>query len=341
MVPLLSAMGGPSRRRIAVISLAALAVVLALMATLRVAAIDLASQPRPMSEYASAAADINRRQTVDARVAVATGRSIFLGHGQRTPTAVVLLHGYTNSPLQFDSLGQLLYRAGDNVYIPRLPRHAERLDAAAALSRLTAKELRAAADSAVDVARGLGDSVVVVGLSMGGTMAAWIAQHRSDVRRVILVAPLMGIARVPSVLEGTLANLAVRVPNVSTNEPDTRQSDRELGWSSRTVGQILQLGMAVQRASVDTPPAIRDVAVLLNGNDHTISTRPVLELARRWRAHGATVHEYELSAALGLPHDVIDPRQPVRQPDVVYPAIAAMITGRSPARHLIEDVSIR
>jgi esterase/lipase len=340
-MPLLSAMRGPSRRRTAVISLAALAVVLALTATLRIATIDLASRPRPMSEYASAAAETSRRQSVDARVAVATGGSIFLGHGHRTPTAVVLLHGYTNSPLQYDSLGRLLYRAGDNVYIPRLPRHAVRINGAAALSRLTAEELRAAADSAVDVAAGLGDSIVVVGLSMGGTMTAWIAQHRSNVRRVILVAPLMGIARVPSRLEGPLANLAIRVPNVGTSKPDAQQSDREIGWSSRTVAQILQLGMAVQRASVDTPPATRDMAILLNGNDHTNSTRPVLEVARRWRAHGATVHEYELSKALGLPHDVIDPRQPVRQPEVVYPAIAAMITGRSPEGDDIKDIFIK
>jgi esterase/lipase len=333
-------MGGPTRRRTAAISLAVIAIVLALAATLPMSTKDLGPQPRPMSEYESAAAAISRRQRVDARVAAPEGGTIFLEHGHRTPTVVILLHGYTNSPLQFDSLGRMLYRAGDNVYIPRLPRHAERTGGSAALSRLTADELRAAADSAVDVAQGLGDSVVVVGLSMGGTMAAWIAQYRS-VRRVILAAPLMGIARVPAALQGPLANLAVRLPNVSTNEPDGQQPDRELGWSSRTVGQILQLGMTVQRASVHTPPATRDVAILLNGNDRTISPSPVLDLAMRWKAHGATVRQYELTAALGLPHDVIDPRQPVRRPEVVYAAMIAMVNGRSPASGSVKDVSTR
>lgn len=322
-------MGGPIRRRIAVISLASITVVVVLAAALPITTTDLASQPRPMSDYASAAAAITRRQGVDARVAVPTAGSIFLGHGHRAPTAVLLLHGYTNSPLQFDSLGRMLYRNGDNVYVPRLPGHGERVDVSAALSRLTAEELRAAADSAVDVAAGLGDTVVVVGLSMGGTMAAWIAQYRS-VQRVILIAPLMGVARVPSALEGPLANLAVRLPNVSTSAPDDQQSDRELGWSTRTVGQILQLGMAVQRASVHTPPATRDVAILLNGNDHTISTRPLLDAADHWAHHGATVHEFELSKTLALPHDVVDPRQPVRRPDLVYAVITALISGRSP-----------
>lgn len=308
----------------------AAALALALTATLPVSTKDLASQPRPMSDYESAAAAIGRRQEVDARVAAPEGRSIFLGHGQRTPTIVLLLHGYTNSPLQFDSLGRMLYRDGDNVYIPRLPRHAER-EGAAALSRLTAEELRAAADSAVDVAAGLGDTIVVLGLSMGGTMAAWIAQYRRGVQRAILIAPLMGLARVPAPLERPLANLAVRLPNVGSNEPDDQQPDRELGWSSRTVAQNLQLGIAVQRASVNTPPATHQIAILLNGHDHTVSSRPVLDVARRWSEHGATVHEYQLPAALGLPHDVIDPRQRVRRPDVVYPIIEALVSGRNPS----------
>ena len=73
--------------------------------------------------------------------------------------------------MQFASFAALLYRKGDNVYVPRLPHHAERADEAAALARITAEELRDAADAAVDLAGGLGDSVIVVGLSAGGTMA--------------------------------------------------------------------------------------------------------------------------------------------------------------------------
>ena len=315
------------RRRTAIVSLSAIAVLLALMATVPSRTNDLASHPGVMSEYELATAEVSRRQGLDARVAAPSGRSIFLGHGRRTPRVVLLLHGFTNSPLQFDSLGRILYREGDNVYIPRLPHHAEL--AHVTLSRLTAEELRAAADSAVDVARALGDSVVVVGLSMGGTMAAWIAQYRPGVRRVIMVAPLMALARIPAALDVPLANLAVRLPNVSrSDEPNHGEPDRELGWSSRAVGQILRLGLAVQRASLRTPPATRDMTILLNGHDHTIAARPVLELGRRWREQGATVHAYELSARLGLPHDVIDPRQPVRRPDVVYNVIDALVAGR-------------
>ena len=328
------------RRSRTVAALAAVAGVLALIAVVPVGTSDLVSHPRAMSDYGSATAEIGRRQDVDARVATPGGRSIFLSHGHRTPTVVLLLHGYTNSPLQFDSLGRILYRDGDNVYIPRLPHHADLGGGSEALSRMTAEEMQAAADSAVDIADGLGDTVVVVGLSLGGTMAAWITQYRRDARRVIMIAPLMGLARVPDALEVPLVNLAVRMPNVnSAGGSDVRQPDRETGWSSHAVGQILRLGLAVERASANTPPASNDIAILLNGHDHTISARSVGEVARYWRAHGATVKVYELPATLGLPHDVVDPRQRMRRPDVVYPVIAALVGGGTPSNDAVEDVS--
>ena len=54
------------------------------------------------------------------------------------------------------------------------------------LGRLTALELARAADEAVDVAHGLGTHVTVMGLSMGGVMAGFVAQGRPDVERAVL-----------------------------------------------------------------------------------------------------------------------------------------------------------
>ncbi len=242
---------------------------------------------------------------------------------------MLLLHGFTNSPRQFDSLAHMLFRNGNNVYIPRLPHHADLARGPASLSDLTAEELRAAADSAMDVTHALGDTIVVVGLSLGGTMAAWIAQYRPDATRVVIIAPLMALARVPSMLGGELVNLAVRLPNIShdLNSMD-KEPDRELGWSTHAIGQILRLGVAVERASVRQAPRSGPIAFVLNANDRTISPAPVVALSRRWAADGASVQTYELPAALGLPHDVIDPRQRIRRPDIVYPLLVDLVSGR-------------
>src|SRR5579862_8409925 len=135
-------------------------------------AVPLTSQP--VHTYNTAIALVARRQAGDDSIADPGARSILLTHGERRKRAVVLLHGFTDSPRQFEALAHILYTDGDNVYVPRLPRHGVLGGDARTLAPLTAKELQECADSTIDIAAELGDSVIVVGLSLGGTMAAWI-----------------------------------------------------------------------------------------------------------------------------------------------------------------------
>jgi pimeloyl-ACP methyl ester carboxylesterase len=291
----------------------------------------LVSRPRVLQSYVAAFAAAEGQQRSDDSVAALGGRSIVRVRGHATARSIVLLHGFTNSPHQFDSLADLFYREGDNVYVPRLPHHAERGGRAAALAGLTAEALRDAADRAVDIGRGLGDSVIVIGLSGGGTMAAWIAQNRAYVSRVIIIAPLIAVSHVPRALEVPTVGVAIRFPDITHADPrDDRQPDRELGWSTHGVGQILRLGLAARRESMVAPPSTHDIRILLNANDRTISRSAVLALGRRWLQHGASVEVFELPDSLGLPHDVIDPRQQVRRTDVVYPVVLALVHGETP-----------
>jgi esterase/lipase len=292
---------------------------------------DLISHASPARDYADAFNRALGQQSVDDTLAAPGGRSILLTHNRRTPRAVVLLHGFTNSPRQFQEFAADLYAAGDNVYVPRLPRHAERHGSAATLAGITAEELRDCADAAIDVAAGLGDSVIVVGLSAGGTMAAWIAQYRGDVRRSVIIAPTLGIARIPSVLGKPLMNLALRLPNVTLKDPpDPARADRELGTSSHAIAQVLRLGSAVRRVADRMPPRAHEIVFLINAHDHTVKMSAALELARTWNRSGRFVSVYELPDSLGLPHDVVDPSQPNSKADVLYPVFKALTHGERP-----------
>jgi alpha-beta hydrolase superfamily lysophospholipase len=53
-------------------------------------------------------------------------RSVLLGHGEQRGRAVVLFHGLTSSPPQFDTFARALHARGHNVIVPRLPRHGDR-----------------------------------------------------------------------------------------------------------------------------------------------------------------------------------------------------------------------
>lgn len=289
------------------------------------------SLAKPARDYREAIGRVARQQQTDDLVVASGGRSVLLTHGGPTRRAVILLHGLTNSPKQYEHLAARLFASGDNVYVPRLPHHAERNGTVASLAGLTAEELWHYADSAVDVAVGLGDSVTVVGVSAGGTIAAWIAQYRGDIERAVIVAPVLEIGRVPSFLAGPLMKLALRLPNITRAEPpDLKRPDRDLGVASRAVAELLRFGATVTGAARRRRPLTRAMVFVMNANDHTVKTSPALALARCWSAHGASVFVYEFPQSLGLPHDIVEEARAHADPAVVYPALEALIHGGPP-----------
>jgi esterase/lipase len=280
----------------------------------------------PLAHTYDNAFRLAREEYAKDKTAVPGAFSLFLTHRARTPRAVILLHGLTNSPRQFKPFAERLYAEGYNVWVPRLPHHGE--GDAKKLELMTAEELRALGETSVEIGRGLGDTLIVVGLSAGGTLAAWIAQNE-DVDRAVIIAPAFEIAAVPSALAKPLVGLAVRAPDVTHREAkDTGALDREPGWTTRGIGHMLRLGDAVTEVSREHRAAARDVVFLLNANDRTIKARPVLDLASRWASRGTPVKVWELPASLHLAHDVIDPREKGSDTASVYPVLDALVGGR-------------
>ena len=285
----------------------------------------------PAPTYEEAIARVARRQAADDSVVAQGGRSVLLTHGQRTPRAYVLLHGFTNSPSQFVDLGDRLFATGDNVYIPRLPHHAERVSPVAQLSRVNADEFTMFADSIVDVARGLGDSVIVAGMSAGGAISAWIAQWRGDVHRAVLIAPAIAVGLLSDEKGQELVDIASALPNIRrTSRPDTTRPDMVQGTTSRGLAEVLRLGQRVRDQAMDRAPRVKEIAFLLNARDRTVSENAAVDLAQRWFDRGATVRIYKFPAALRLPHNVMEQTGRGGNTEVVYPVVTALARGMTP-----------
>lgn len=293
---------------------------------------DLRSHPHPERDFTAAVSRARAIVASDDSIVAEGGATLLLVHRARAARSVVLFHGFTNSPRQFEQLADSLYKSGDNVFVPRLPHHAERGHDVRELKYLTASELCRTTDEAVDIATGLGDTVVVLGLSVGGNMAAWAGEHRREVRRVVAIAPPLEVTHVPSMLERSLVNIGSHVPNLSRQAtPDTERPDRDPGFTTHGLAQVLRLGMAVRHdadAAVSTSP---ELFFLVNANDHTVKTAPVLDVARIWNNRGAPVTVYEIPASLGLPHNVLDPIGREVTPATVLPVLIALAHGEKPA----------
>jgi carboxylesterase len=311
-------------------------VVLALLGVLTALAVvpidtgPFASNPHPLADYARAVAAYDSTQQVERDSVMRDGGSLLYVHGHRTPRSVVLVHGITNSPRQFRELAEQLYDRGYNVIVPRLPEHGLRGADVSRLQTLTAERYRDFADRAVDIAAGLGDSVLVIGLSTGGNVAAWIAHHRPDVRRVLVVAPALSLGKTPRPLDAPLMNVLERVPNITIRkEPDTSRMHAYFGVSSRAVGEMLRFGTSVVEDAKRGAPVVRDVRMVLNKNDHTIDPGSAGRLAALWTAHDSTIAPvFWLDQRLGLPHDLIDVTQKCGVPAVVYSTLIALLEKR-------------
>lgn len=285
----------------------------------------------PALSYDSAVVRVAQRQAADDSVVASGGRTILLTHGSRRPRVFVLLHGFTDSPEQFKSLGSRLFAAGDNVYIPRLPHHAERVAPVRTLGRVRAVELASFGDSVVDVARGLGDTVIIAGLSAGGAIAGHLAQTRPEVQRAVLIAPAIGAGLVSEDNNRVLIELAARLPEVTrTNKPDSTRPDYRQGITTRGLAEVLRLGQTVREKAVDDAPSAPEIIFLLNELDHTVSEEASLALAQSWIDHGARVSVYRFPKALNLPHNVMEIPQRGGNPDIVLPVVEALVTNTSP-----------
>jgi esterase/lipase len=288
--------------------------------------------PSPPPNYEEATASIARQQAAEDSIVVVGGRTLLLTHGARTPRVFVLLHGFSDLPDQFAAVGQHLFAGGDNVYIPRLPHHGERRAPVRALGRVRAPELARFGGSTIAIARGLGDSIIVMGLSAGGVIAGSIAQYHPEVQRAVLIAPALGASTLSDNQEHGLIILASKLPEVTrTNAPiDTTRPDYVQGITTHGLAQVLILGQQVRDESEHLTPGTKEMIFLLNEADHTVSEEAAMEVAQRWFDHGARVGVYRFGAKLKLQHNVMEIDARGGNVKLVFPVVEALALGATP-----------
>jgi len=113
---------------------------------------------------------------------------------KRTPWSVVYLHGFSATRQETAPLSEDVARAlGANLYETRLYGHGLPGDS---LRSVEVRDWLRDAAFAVDVGRWLGDSVLVIGTSTGGTLGVWLATLPKPVRQglqaLVLVSPNFG-----------------------------------------------------------------------------------------------------------------------------------------------------
>lgn len=110
----------------------------------------------------------------------------------KTPYVIVYLHGFSASQEEGNPVHRNIAKQfGCNMYLARLSEHG--IDTTDALVNMTATSLWESAKEAYAIGKQLGDKVILMGTSTGGTVALELASNFDDVAGLVLYSPNIAI----------------------------------------------------------------------------------------------------------------------------------------------------
>ncbi|BAH38279.1 MAG TPA: alpha/beta hydrolase [Gemmatimonas aurantiaca] len=245
---------------------------------------------------------------------------------RRTPWSVVYLHGFSatrqeTAPLPEDVASAL----GANLFETRLRGHGLPGDS---LRHVTATDWLIDTEEALAIGRALGDSVLVIGTSTGGTLAAWLAEqpraHREGLAAVVLLAPNFA-PRDPAAMVLTLpwAN-RVLPPFIPYREWTPRNDAQRRYWTVRYPSTVLFPMQALVEYVRESPLDHYDLATLVFYSEADAVVDPARTAA--WIARVQNTNRARLEVV---------PVTPVDDDD------AHVIAGRIMAPHQTEQIRDR
>ncbi|MBF0522929.1 MAG: alpha/beta fold hydrolase [Candidatus Omnitrophica bacterium] len=300
-----------------------IALLAVILKTMPVETASLRPHPNPSKSYEESMRRIEDKIRTEIPPIADYGHTIILTHGHKTKLVAVLYHGYTNCPRQHEQLAKAFFDRGYNVYVPRVPYHGINDRLTKEIRRLSIKDLLEVCDSSVDIACGLGEEITILGLSMGGVMAAFNAQFRLKIHAAVILDPSFAWYFLPGSVQATI-NLIALLPDTFCWW-DPRLKDKHpfpysmyFHFSLRGVGQIMRLGLSVLRTARREKPLAQNILVMTNDGDKAVDLAATKNLINDWKRLGAKVLWVRFPKSLKMDHDIIDPLQPHAKTEIVY-----------------------
>lgn len=183
---------------------------------------------------------------------------------------MLLLHGFTGSPHTMQPVSDAVAAAGFDVTVPCLPGHGTVVDD---LLDTTWADWSATAEAAYAAVRAAHDRVVVVGLSMGGTLTAWLTSRHADVDAAAFINPM--VLPVDPLLQDMvremLATGEVFAPQAGDGRSDIADPDAvENAYAETPLRPVLTLFEAVDRLQADLEKIACPIVIMTSPQDHVV-----------------------------------------------------------------------
>ncbi|HUF75505.1 MAG TPA: alpha/beta fold hydrolase [Longimicrobiales bacterium] len=219
------------------------------------------------------------------------------GTRESTPLSVVYLHGFSADRHEVEPLVTDLGKAlGANVFFQRLRGHGRDGDA---LGEASVADWLADASEAVAVGARVGDQVVLVGTSTGGTLALWAAaqpEAEGRIAALVLISPNLGLrdpsARALTWPWGGVVARAVVGPE-RCFEPET--PEQALHWTVcyPTRALLPMMAMVGHVRSMDLGRVRVPTLLFYSSSDQVVDAQETARILGGLGGDGPTVHLVE------------------------------------------------
>lgn len=182
------------------------------------------------------------------------------------PIGVLVIHGFTGSPVSMRPWAEHLAAAGFTVELPRLPGHGTRWEDMA-VTRWD--DWYSEVDRRLTDLKGRCDQVFVAGLSMGGSLTLRLAEQRpSDVAGLILVNPAVHTERWDRHLLPVVRHLVKAFPGIinDTKKPNVDEG----GYSKLPLQAVYSLQQAWATIKSDIARVTSPVLLMHSRVDHVV-----------------------------------------------------------------------
>ncbi|MEJ6391412.1 alpha/beta hydrolase [Gymnodinialimonas ulvae] len=246
-------------------------------------------------------------------------RIIWAGEeGARSDTVVLYLHGFSASSEEIRPVPDRVAEAfGANLVFSRLTGHGSTGEA---LGAARAGDWVEDAEMFLEIARQVGDRVIVIGTSTGATLAAYILAEQAPseaVEAVVMISPNFEVANPAGPLL-ELFGARVWVPWIAGAERSFEpiNAGQATYWTTRyptvatvSMGTLLRETRARDYSGVDIPALF-----LFSDTDQVISAPAAREFAARWGGETTVI-------PVAVPDEGGDPFHHVIAGDILSPAL--------------------
>lgn len=250
--------------------------------------------------------------------------------GQRTPYAIVYIHGFSATKHELRPLPDLVAQGlGANLYFARLAGHGQD---GPAMGRATFAQWRADIDEALNIGAALGDKVIIMGCSTGCTLITDALARGAKMAATVQISPNYGLTHF---WRNMLINLPFArlwgpaVGGKTRSFPEKSPEHRAywtLSYPTQAVYTMAQAVRAVMQSdrieSIQTPAFFA-----FNGADQVVSAAKTKRVMARWDGPVVAHHLHQTTHDDAMGHlmagDIFSPQQTAPLADEILRWIAA------------------